>query len=37
MFLTHGEDEPRRILRERLKNRLDLDATMPNYGNEVEI
>lgn len=37
MFLTHGEDEPRRILRDCLKARLDLDATMPNYGNEVEI
>jgi metallo-beta-lactamase family protein len=37
MFLVHGEDEPRRILRERLKKRLDLEAAMPNYAHEVEL
>lgn len=37
IYLIHGEDEPRRVLRQRLNRRLDLDASMPNYGNEVEI
>lgn len=37
MFLVHGEDAPRRILRTRLKSRLDLDAAMPNYAQEVEL
>jgi metallo-beta-lactamase family protein len=37
MFLTHGEDLPRTALRDQLKIRLDLDAAMPRYGDEVEL
>jgi metallo-beta-lactamase family protein len=37
MFLTHGEDGPRRILRDKLKSRYDIDAGLPNYGDEVEL
>jgi metallo-beta-lactamase family protein len=37
MFLTHGEDGPRRALRERLNSQFGLDAAMPNYADEVEL
>ena len=37
LFLTHGEDVPRTMLREQLKTRFNLDATMPYYGDEVEL
>lgn len=33
MFLTHGEDGPRTILRDLLKARLGLDPGMPQYGD----
>jgi metallo-beta-lactamase family protein len=35
MFLTHGEDSPRRALHDKLKERFGLDAAMPGYGDEV--
>ena len=37
MFLTHGEDMPRTVLRDQLKAKLDLVAAMPKYGDEVEL
>jgi metallo-beta-lactamase family protein len=37
MFLTHGEDGPRKALRDRLKSQFGLDAAMPNYADEVEL
>ena len=37
MFLTHGDDGPRRILRQKLKERWGLEAAMPRYGEEVEL
>jgi metallo-beta-lactamase family protein len=37
VFLTHGEDGPRAILRERLNSRLQLTAEMPRYGDVVEL
>jgi metallo-beta-lactamase family protein len=37
MFLTHGENGPRRILRDLLKSRYGLEAGMPEYGHEVEL
>jgi metallo-beta-lactamase family protein len=37
LFLTHGEDTPRRVLREQLRNRFDLDAATPYYGDVVQL
>lgn len=37
LFLTHGEDEPRKILHDRLQSELGLASEMPYYGNEVEL
>jgi metallo-beta-lactamase family protein len=37
LFLTHGEDMPRKVLKDQLKSRFSLDAVLPNYGNEVEL
>jgi hypothetical protein len=37
MFLTHGEDGPRKALRDRLKSQFGLDAAMPKYADEVEL
>jgi metallo-beta-lactamase family protein len=37
VFLTHGEDVPRIALQKLLQDRLDLVATMPYYGDEVEL
>jgi len=37
MFLTHGEDGPRKILDEKLKSRFGLEAGMPGYGDVVEL
>jgi metallo-beta-lactamase family protein len=37
VFLTHGEDVPRITLQKLLQDRLDLVATMPYYGDEVEL
>jgi metallo-beta-lactamase family protein len=37
MFLTHGDDGPRSILRQKLKERWRLDAAMPKYGEEVDL
>jgi metallo-beta-lactamase family protein len=37
LFLTHGEDGPRKILHEQLKSKLGLESEMPYYGNEVEL
>jgi metallo-beta-lactamase family protein len=36
-FLTHGEDKPRSILHDRLKEKFGLDPEMPYYGNEVDL
>ncbi|MDI1290955.1 MAG: MBL fold metallo-hydrolase [bacterium] len=37
VFLTHGEDGPRGVLRDRLASVLGLAASMPMYGDEVEL
>ena len=37
LFLTHGEDDPRKILHDQLKSKLGLESEMPYYGNEVEL
>jgi metallo-beta-lactamase family protein len=37
MFLTHGEDGPRKALHDKLLAVHGLDSTMPYYGNEVEL
>jgi metallo-beta-lactamase family protein len=36
VFLTHGEDGPRAALKEALRG-IGLDATMPYYGDSVEL
>jgi metallo-beta-lactamase family protein len=35
MFLTHGEDGPRRVLGDQLRQRFGLATAMPRYGEEV--
>jgi metallo-beta-lactamase family protein len=35
LFLTHGEDMPRGVLRDKLKARYGLEAALPYYGDEV--
>ena len=37
VFLTHGEDGPRGVLRQQLSARLGLEAGLPGYGDSVEI
>jgi len=37
LFLTHGEDPPRKALRDQLKTRFDLDASMPFYADQVQL
>ncbi len=37
MFLTHGEDGPRAVLRAQLKQRFSLEAGMPQYGDVAEL
>jgi metallo-beta-lactamase family protein len=37
LFLTHGEDGPREVLRQKLLERCGIDAAMPKYGAEVEL
>jgi metallo-beta-lactamase family protein len=37
VFLTHGEDGPRAALRQKLKSRFGLDATLPYYGDVCEL
>lgn len=37
MFLTHGENGPRNVLRDQLKARFALDPAMPQYGDEAEL
>jgi metallo-beta-lactamase family protein len=37
VFLTHGEDGPRGVLRDQLQARFQLASTLPYYGDEVEI
>ncbi len=37
LFLTHGEDTPRKILRAQLHKQLNLDSELPYYGHEVEL
>jgi metallo-beta-lactamase family protein len=37
LFLTHGEDRPRAILRDHLKSRFNLAATLPYYADVVDI
>lgn len=35
VFLTHGDDEPRAILQQKLKERWALEASLPTYANEA--
>ncbi len=37
MFLTHGEDGPRKALHDKLVAAYGIDAAMPYFGNEVEL
>ncbi len=37
MFLTHGEDGPRRALQTQLQQRLGLASSMPTYGQIVDL
>jgi metallo-beta-lactamase family protein len=37
MFLTHGEDGPRKALQTQLQQRLGLASSMPQYGEVVEL
>jgi len=37
LILTHGEDGPRRILHDKMLERLGIDAAMPKYGDEIEL
>jgi metallo-beta-lactamase family protein len=37
MFLTHGEDGPRKALHDKLLAAYGIDAAMPYFGNEVEL
>jgi len=37
VFLTHGEDGPRAKLRDQLAGQLGLTASLPAYGDEVEL
>lgn len=37
VFLTHGEDGPRNVLREQLQSRYGLSAALPVWGETVEI
>jgi metallo-beta-lactamase family protein len=37
MYLTHGENGPRGVLREKLRERYGIEAGMPEYGEEVEV
>ncbi len=37
IFLTHGEDGPRAALRDQLLARFGLRASMPKYGDEIEL
>jgi metallo-beta-lactamase family protein len=37
LFLTHGEDGPRQVLRDKLKQQYQWDSTLPRYGDEVTL
>ncbi len=37
IFLTHGEDGPRKALHDQLQARFALESAMPMYGDEVEL
>jgi metallo-beta-lactamase family protein len=37
VFLTHGEDTPRKVLAAKLRERLGLSVAMPQYGEVVEV
>ncbi|HVU62626.1 MAG TPA: MBL fold metallo-hydrolase [Phycisphaerales bacterium] len=37
LFLTHGENGPRTVLKGKLKQAYDLDAQMPGYGDVVDL
>lgn len=37
VVLTHGEDEPRQILAQKIQQRFKLKATLPNMGDTVEL
>ncbi|MBX9653411.1 MBL fold metallo-hydrolase [bacterium] len=37
VFLTHGEEIPRQMFHDKLLDRLGIEATMPNYGDEIEL
>jgi metallo-beta-lactamase family protein len=37
LFLTHGEDGPRKALRTRIQERFGLDAEMPAYRETIDI
>jgi metallo-beta-lactamase family protein len=36
VILTHGEDGPRRVLRDRIQERFGLAAEMPRYRETIE-
>jgi hypothetical protein len=35
VFLTHGDDEPRKILQQKLNERWGLEVSLPTYANEA--
>jgi metallo-beta-lactamase family protein len=37
LFLTHGEDGPRQALKSVLSTRMQLDAQLPRYGDQVTL
>jgi metallo-beta-lactamase family protein len=37
LFLTHGENGPRQVLRDKLKAQFQFDGAMPEYGDVVEL
>lgn len=37
VFLNHGEDGPRGVLREKIKSALDLNAELPKFGASYEL
>lgn len=37
LFLTHGEERPRRALQNAIREELGIEATLPSYGQSFEI
>ena len=37
VFLTHGEDDARKVLQSRIKERFGVHATLPTYGEQLQI